>query len=255
MQADHLNTPRAILGAANALVWKWDSDAFGTTAANENPSALGAFNYNLRFPGQYYDKETANHYNYFRDNYNPKIGRYMQSDPIGLYGGSLSTYAYVKGNPVKYVDPRGLDIMVITGGVRDGSPNIFGHVGTAVEGYGMASYGNSTPLGSSVADYLTSQGAVRNQQVTIIPTSALQDALAINFINQHPNKNDVGTLDNCAVRTNQLLNSAGVPTQGIPFPGGTARDVQSLPGATTYFIPQNGPIPPGLLNVLGKFAP
>ena len=95
VQADHLNTPRAILGASNALVWKWDSDAFGTTAANENPSALGAFNYNLRFPGQYYDKETANHYNYFRDNYNPKIGRYMQSDPIGLLGGSYSTFGYV----------------------------------------------------------------------------------------------------------------------------------------------------------------
>ena len=34
IQADHLNTPRAILGASNALVWKWDSDAFGSTAAN-----------------------------------------------------------------------------------------------------------------------------------------------------------------------------------------------------------------------------
>ena len=88
---------------------KWDSDAFGTTAANENPSALGAFNYNLRFPGQYYDKETGNHYNYFRDNYNPKIGRYMQSDPIGLAGGSFSTYAYVGGNPIRRIDPFGLD--------------------------------------------------------------------------------------------------------------------------------------------------
>ena len=107
VQADHLNTPRAILGASNALVWKWDSDAFGTTAANENPSALGTFNYNLRFPGQYYDKETANHYNTFRDNYNPKIGRYMQSDPIGLRGG-INTYAYVDENPINFVDPYGL---------------------------------------------------------------------------------------------------------------------------------------------------
>ena len=104
VQADHLNTPRAILGAANALVWKWDSDAFGSTAANENPSALGAFNYNLRLPGQYYDKETANHYNYFRDNYNPKIGRYMQSDPIELAGG-INTYAYVDSNPLRWRDP------------------------------------------------------------------------------------------------------------------------------------------------------
>ena len=107
VQSDHLNTPRAILGAANAVVWKWDSDAFGTTAANENPSALGAFNYNLRFPGQYYDKETANHYNYFRDNYNPKIGRYMQSDPIGLRGG-INTYAYTGSQPTKYTDSTGL---------------------------------------------------------------------------------------------------------------------------------------------------
>ena len=87
IQADHLNTPRAILGASNALVWKWDSDGFGSTAANENPSALGVFNYNPRFPGQYYDKESALHYNYWRDSYNPKTGRYFQSDPIGLAGG------------------------------------------------------------------------------------------------------------------------------------------------------------------------
>ena len=92
VQTDQLNTPRAILGAANALVWKWDSDAFGVTAANENPSALGVFNYNLRFPGQYYDKESAFHYNYFRD-YNPKTGRYIESDPIGLLGG-VNTYSY-----------------------------------------------------------------------------------------------------------------------------------------------------------------
>ena len=115
IQADHLNTPRAILGASNALVWhhykgchqwKWDSDAFGSTAANENPSALGIFNYNPRFPGQYYDKESALHYNYFRDSYNPKTGRYFQSDPIGLAGG-INTYGYVGGNPVGYTDPKG----------------------------------------------------------------------------------------------------------------------------------------------------
>ena len=103
--SDHLDTPRLITNGQGQALWAWESDAFGTTTANENPQNLGTFNFNLRFPGQYYDKETLTHYNWMRD-YDPITGRYLQSDPIGLAGG-LNTFSYVGSDPVSRIDPTG----------------------------------------------------------------------------------------------------------------------------------------------------
>jgi RHS repeat-associated protein len=108
VHTDHLNTPRRVTRPSdNVIVWRWDSDPFGTTAANENPDGdATSFTYNLRFPGQYRDAETGLNYNYFRD-YDPVIGRYIESDPIGLRGG-LNPYVYAGTSPVLFVDPDGL---------------------------------------------------------------------------------------------------------------------------------------------------
>ena len=62
--------------------------------------------FDLRFPGQRYDAASGLHYNYYRD-YDPAVGRYTQSDPIGLAGG-ISTYGYVGGNPLARFDIFGL---------------------------------------------------------------------------------------------------------------------------------------------------
>jgi RHS repeat-associated protein len=111
IHADHLNTPRLVADATGTTVWRWDQqEPFGVNAPDENPSGLGAFDLPLRLPGQYFDKETNLHYNHFRD-YDPSIGRYGESDPIGLRGG-LNTFAYVNNRPVSLVDPMGLKARV-----------------------------------------------------------------------------------------------------------------------------------------------
>jgi len=107
VHTDHLNTPRLIADEQQRTVWRWDhTDPFGGNPPDENPSGLGNFEFPLRFPGQYSDKETNLRYNYFRD-YDPSLGRYAESDPIGLRGG-INTYAYSGSSPLLYIDPDGL---------------------------------------------------------------------------------------------------------------------------------------------------
>lgn len=92
-------------------MWRWDQqEPFGVNPADENPSGLGAFDLPLRLPGQYFDKETNLHYNYFRD-YDPSLGIYKQSDLIGLDGG-INTYAYAYGSPLSNFDASGLFVEI-----------------------------------------------------------------------------------------------------------------------------------------------
>jgi len=107
IEPDQLNTPRMITNQQGQTVWRNDNtEPFGNSTPNINPSGLGPFDFPLRFPGQYLDQETNLAHNYFR-NYNPGLGRYSESDPIGL-GGGINPYAYANSNPIVRIDPYGL---------------------------------------------------------------------------------------------------------------------------------------------------
>ncbi|MDP3453882.1 RHS repeat-associated core domain-containing protein [Methyloversatilis sp.] len=106
-ELDQLGTPRQARERVGTIVWRWESNGYGTSAANDDPDGNGQpTTVNLRFPGQYFDEESGLHYNWHRY-YVPRLGRYLSSDPIGIEGG-WNTFSYVDGNPLGDTDIRGL---------------------------------------------------------------------------------------------------------------------------------------------------
>lgn len=139
LHTDHLNTPRLVTDEAGQVVWRNTplAEPFGTAPHEEDPDGDGQpFVLNLRFPGQYFDRETNLNYNYYRD-YDPRTGRYIQSDPIGLRGG-INTYSYVGGNPMLTIDPLGQDAII----AHAGTATYYNSNGTIV---GMYPYTTGRP--------------------------------------------------------------------------------------------------------------
>jgi RHS repeat-associated protein len=113
IHTDQMDTPREITDTGGNVVWRWDNtDPYGNNTPNQNPNNQGTFSFNLRFPGQYADVETNLAYNVNRD-YDSSIGRYIQSDLIGLAGG-VNSYIYVENNPISKTDPVGLATYMCT---------------------------------------------------------------------------------------------------------------------------------------------
>ncbi|WP_420911323.1 RHS repeat-associated core domain-containing protein [Winslowiella iniecta] len=96
--------PERLTDEEGDVVWRGRFSSWGETEYESGGSRL-AVPQNLRFQGQYLDRETGLHYNLFRY-YDPVMGRFTQPDPVGLEGG-LNPYAYAP-TPLTWVDPLGL---------------------------------------------------------------------------------------------------------------------------------------------------
>lgn len=97
---DHIGRPEVATDMKGHIVWQADNSAFNRRLT------VTKIVLNLGFPGQYYDQEKDSWYNWHRD-YDANLGRYLQSDPIGIKGG-LNTYLYANANSLIYQDFNGL---------------------------------------------------------------------------------------------------------------------------------------------------
>lgn len=98
---DQIGTPQEMTNAEGHVVWRAYYKAWGGLEAL-SPNLVEQ---NLRFQGQYHDRESGLYYNTFRY-YDPAVGRFTTQDPIGLMGGG-NLYRYA-ANPTSWADPSGL---------------------------------------------------------------------------------------------------------------------------------------------------
>jgi RHS repeat-associated protein len=166
---DQLNTPRLVQDQNGNAVWRWgQQEPFGVSQPNADPDGDGiSFDFPLRFPGQYADRETNLAYNFFRD-YDPGLGRYIQSDIVGLKGGT-NTYSYALQNPFRYVDILGLDVNFCY------YPDFPTHIGFGIVGEGAKTQSfyperHRSPIGPGIVKPDPSPGDEPRECKTVVAT-------------------------------------------------------------------------------------
>lgn len=102
--------PEALTNDEGNIVWQGQYGVWGNLQRQVRPNNEFNSEQNLRFQGQYFDKETGLHYNTFRY-YSPDLGRFTQQDPIGLAGG-LNLYKYAP-NSLTWIIPWGLHAVTL----------------------------------------------------------------------------------------------------------------------------------------------
>jgi RHS repeat-associated protein len=185
IHGDQLGRPQVVTNASHAVVWSAQNWPFA-----RNVTVANAVPLNLGFPGQYHNAETGLWHNGFRD-YDDTLGRYVESDPIGLTGG-INTYAYVGGNPISSIDPNGTNLSDALAAAKD-----------FVQSHELQFDGGVSAFGVLMGGSLTATGGISVKGITVNLTScggagggAFASARAVaglQKLDPCPNKNGTST--------------------------------------------------------------
>lgn len=107
---DHLGSIRAVTGATGTLTGAYRYDPHGRRTA----LLSDAFTVDFGYTGHYVHQPSGLALALYRA-YDAEIGRWLSRDPIEEAGG-VNLYTYVHNNPLKYIDPFGLDSLVANNG-------------------------------------------------------------------------------------------------------------------------------------------
>ncbi|PVZ09729.1 MULTISPECIES: RHS repeat-associated core domain-containing protein [unclassified Pseudomonas] len=110
--ADLNGMPEELTESDGSPLWSAQYRVWGSTLHEQRDPAF-IEEQNLRFQGQYLDRETGLHFNTFRF-YDPEVGRFTTPDPIGLAGG-VNLYQYAP-EPMGWVDPWGWETCRLSAG-------------------------------------------------------------------------------------------------------------------------------------------
>jgi RHS repeat-associated protein len=208
VHTDHEGTPRLATNTSAVKVWSWEGRAFGDTTPNQDPDGDGsATTINFRYGNAYRDSE-SDLWNMGYRVYDPQIGRFITSDPIGLAGGR-NTYGYGNQNPLRYTDPRGLNIDVCY------YPDGITHVGYGVPGVDQGTFGYYPKTHLPIYP-----GEVKHdpqdekRECKTIPSSEDQDKCMLNCRLKkmdNPGIYSVGT-NQCTSFVRECMRECGIPT-------------------------------------------